>query len=136
MRIKSIKKIAGKQGSSLVEVMIAAGIIVIVFAGMLQVFIFSSVLGEMSGDITLAVNEAQSVMEEIRGYDFDDITTDYGSGGTPGDTFTLTLLNGTGAIAVTTVNASLLQVLVTVNWTENNGRSMSTSLETLVAKRS
>jgi len=130
------KKILGKKGSSLVEVMIATAIIVTVFAGLLQVFIFSNVLAEMSGNITLAINEAQSVIEEIRGHDFDSITTDYGSSGTPGDDFNLTLLDGTGQIAVTTVNASLLRILVTVDWTERNGRTMSTSLETLVAKRS
>ena len=134
--IKLNKWIVGKKGTSLVEVLVAAGIIVTVFAGLLQVFIYSTVMAEMTGNITLGVNEAQSKIEEIRGHDFDTIVADYGSGGTPGNTFNLAILTGTGHVTVTTLNASLLQVLVTVNWTERNGRAMTTSLATNVAKRS
>jgi hypothetical protein len=123
------------KASSLVEVMVAVGIMVLVFSGLLQVFLTSSLLMEMSGNITAAVSEAQSKIDEIRGHDFDDITTDYGSGGTPGDSFTPILISGTGEIDVTTAGTGLLEVEVIINWTEKSGRSMSTTLATNVAQR-
>jgi len=129
------KKIGSKKGASLVEVLVAAAIIVLAFTGLLQVFLYSGVLAEMSGNITLAVQEAQSKIEEIRSHDFDSISTDYGGGGTPGNTFTSALQNGTGAVTITAVNADLLNVSVTVDWAERNGRTMTTSLATLLARR-
>jgi len=130
-----MKRIRQRSGASMVEVMVAVGVMVIVFAGLLQVFLYSSVLGEMSGNITTAVSAAQSQLEEIRGHEFDDITTDYGVSGTPGDTFSVGMNGGAGAITITSVETNLLQVQVTVSWTEKNGRAMSTSMTSLLAKR-
>ncbi len=130
-------KIRADKGFTLVEVMITVGILAIVIVGLLQLFIYSSTLAEAAGNTTLAINEAQNKMEEIRNHDFGSITIDYASGGTPGDTFTLTNLNGTGTISTNQFGGSseLLQVQINVNWQNKNSRNFSTTLTSLIAKR-
>ena len=125
------------KGFTLVEVMIAVGILAIVIVGLLQLFIYSSALAEAAGNTTLAINEAQNKMEEIRNHDFGSITIDYASGGTPGDTFTLTNLNGTGTITTSQFGGSseLLQIQIDVSWQNKNSRNFSTALTGLIAER-
>jgi len=135
MKRKKRSNFHNERASSLVEVMVAIGIMVVVFSGLLQVFLTSSLLSEMSANISASVSEAQNKIEEIRGHEFDDIATDYGASGTPGDTFTPALLGGSGEINLTTLGTGLLQVEVIVDWTEKNGRAMSTTLATNVAER-
>jgi len=113
-----------QKGASMIEIVVSIGIIVVVFSGLLQVFIYSSVLSDMAGNITFAVTEAESQLEKIRGHDFDSITTDYGSSGTPGNTFPLSFLNGIGAIYITAVHSDLLEVEIVVSWQEKDNRIM------------
>ncbi|MBI5149865.1 MAG: prepilin-type N-terminal cleavage/methylation domain-containing protein [Candidatus Omnitrophica bacterium] len=126
-----------RRGFTLVEVLIAVGLLAIVIVGLLQLFVYCSRLAEDAGNTTLAINEAQNKMEEIRNHDFDAITADYASGGTPGNTFTLTSLNGTGAITISPVGGDpqLLQMQIVVNWQNKNGRSRSTTLTSFIAQR-
>ncbi len=126
-----------RQGFTLAEVLIAVGILAVVVVGLLQLFVYCSTLAEAAGNTTLAVNEAQNKMEEIRNHDFSAIAADYASGGTPGNTFTLTSLNGSGTITVSQVGGSseLLQVQTDVVWQNKNGRNFSTALTGLVAGR-
>ncbi|OGX36786.1 MAG: hypothetical protein A3G91_00815 [Omnitrophica WOR_2 bacterium RIFCSPLOWO2_12_FULL_50_9] len=135
---KTRKKIfQSPQGFTLVEVLIAVGILAIVIVGLLQLFVSCSALAEAAGNTTFALNEAQNKMEEIRNHDFDSIATDYASGGTPGNTFTLSTLNGTGTVATSQVGGSseLLQIGIDVSWQNKNGRSFSTTLTGLIAQR-
>ncbi len=133
MPIKPLKN----QGFTLVEVLIAIGILAVVVVGLLQLFVYCSSLAEAAGNTTLAISEAQNKMEEIRNHDFADIATDYASGGTPGNAFALTSLNGTGTITLSQAAGSseLIQVQVSVVWQNKNGRSFSTSLTNLIAQR-
>lgn len=126
-----------RQGFTLAEVLIAVGILAVVVVGLLQLFVYCSTLAEAAGNTTLAINEAQNKMEEIRNHNFSTIAVDYASGGTPGNTFTLTSLNGTGTITVSQVGGSseLLQVQTDVVWQNKNGRNFSTALTGLVAGR-
>lgn len=126
-----------RQGFTLAEVLIAVGILAVVIVGLLQLFVYCSTLAEAAGNTTLAVNEAQNKMEEIRSHNFSAIAADYASGGTPGNTFALTSLNGTGTITVSQVGGSseLLQVQTDVVWQNKNGRNFSTALTGLVAGR-
>lgn len=125
------------QGFTLVEVLIAVGILAIVIVGLLQLFVSCSALAEAAGNTTFALNEAQNKLEEIRNHSFDSIAADYASGGTPGNTFTLGSLSGTGTITTTQVGGSseLLQITIDVSWQNKNGRSFSTTLTGLIAKR-
>src|SRR3989338_1285434 len=135
---KTRKKIfQSPQGFTLVEVLIAVGILAIVIVWLLQLFVSCSAPAEAAGNTTFALNEAQNKMEEIRNHDFDSIATDYASGGTPGNTFTLSTLNGTGTVATSQVGGSseLLQIGIDVSWQNKNGRSFSTTLTGLIAQR-
>ena len=131
------KNYQSPQGFTLVEVLIAIGILAIVIVGLLQLFVYCSTLAEAAGNTTLAVNEAQNEMEEIRNHSFGSIATDYASGGTPGNTFTLTNLNGTGTITTSQIGGSseLLQIQIDVSWQNKNGRSFATALTGLIARR-
>lgn len=126
-----------QRGLTLVEVMISVGILAFVIVGLLQLFVYCSTLADAAGNMTLAVNEAQTKMEEIRNHDFDSIAADYASGGTPGSTFILNSPSGTGTITVSEVGGSsqLLQIQIDVNWQNKDGRSASTTLISYIAKR-
>lgn len=117
--------------------MVSVGILAIVIVGLLQLYVQCSSLSELAGNTTLAVSETQSKMEEIRNYDYSSIETDYGSGGTPGDTFTLNGLNGSGAITTTRFggSGSLLQVQIDTTWTNRNGRVSNITLVSMIAER-
>ena len=131
------RKFAADKGFTLVEVLIAIGILAVVIVGLLQLFVYCSRLAEAAGNTTIAVNEAQNKLEEIRNHDFNDIAVDYASGGTPGNTFALTSLTGTGTITTSQVGGSseLLQIQIDVNWQNKSGRSLSSTLTGLIAGR-
>ena len=61
----------------------------------------------MSRDTTFAISEAQSKLDEIRNSNYDLITTDYISGGTPGNTFETTQPTGIGSIYINDSNPDL-----------------------------
>ena len=126
-----------QRGFTLVEVMISVGVLAFVIVGLLQLFVYCSTLADAAGNTTVAVNEAQTKMEEIRNHDFDSIAADYASGGTPGNTFSLSSPSGTGTVTVSQVGGSsqLLQVQIDVNWQNKDGRSASTTLISYIAKR-
>ncbi len=136
-RFTRLRKFKTNKGFTLVEVLITVGILAMVIVGLLQLFVYCSNLAEAAGNTTLAINEAQSKMEEIRNHNFSTITTDYASGGTPGNTFALTSLSGTGTITISQVGGSseLLQAQINVAWQNKNSRNFSTALTSLVAKR-
>lgn len=131
------RKFAADRGFTLVEVLITIGILAVVIVGLLQLFVYCSTLAEAAGNTTLAVSEAQNKMEEIRNHDFIAIAIDYASGGTPGNTFALTSLNGSGRITTIQVGGSseLLQIQIDVSWQNKNGRNFSTALTGLIAGR-
>lgn len=107
----------------------------IVFTSALLVFVYGSILSEGSGNLTLALGEAQGKMDEIRNHSYDSITTDYN-----GVSFNLTYpAQGTGEIEITEVGADvadeLLQVNITVSWPNKDDRTSTTSLLSLIAKK-
>lgn len=118
-----------KNGFTLVELMIVAGILAVVFTGMIKLFIYTSVQSNLAGNKTLAVTAAQNVMEEIRNYMFDDIAVDYASAGTPGDTFNPFGLTGKGKVYVDSSNAELLVIKIVVSWQDKYGRIIGEDLD-------
>ena len=112
-----------KKGFTLVEVLIAAGILAIVLVGLLQTFIQCSLLASMAGNLTSAVAQAQNKMEEIRNHNYDLITTDYAPVGTPpANTFNVSPLDGKGVIYIDSSNANLLKITIDVCWKEKDNR--------------
>ncbi|OGX08758.1 MAG: hypothetical protein A2Z88_00815 [Omnitrophica WOR_2 bacterium GWA2_47_8] len=115
-----------RNGFSLVEVLVTAGIVVLVSLGLFRVFITCSLLAEMAGNLTTAIVEAEDKMEEIRNVAFDTIVGSYSSGGTPGNTFTIPSFNAMGVVNIDPTtspnNADLLKVEVNVSWRNKDGR--------------
>ena len=110
------------KGFSLAELLVTVGILVTVIVILLQLFIYNSVLAELSGNMGYALSDAQSKLEEIRNSDYSVITTNYASGGTPGNTFTLSQGQGRGVIYIDSSNSSLLKVTVVICWRNKDGR--------------
>ena len=112
----------GEEGFSLAELLVTCGILVTVIVILLQLFVYNSILAELSGNMGYAMSEAQAKMEEIKNSDFSLITTNYASGGTPGNTFNLSQGQGKGVIYIDSSNANLLEVSVVVCWKNKDGR--------------
>jgi len=115
-------------GFSLIEVLVVSGILITVIIGLIQVFVYCSTLFDSAGNLAGTVAEAQSKLEEIRNHTYSQITTDYASGGTPGNTFNLSKGNGKGAIYIDSSNSDLLQMTLVVSWRNQNGRIVGEDL--------
>jgi hypothetical protein len=117
-----LSRLDDNHGISLTEILICAGILVVVLTGMFRLFIYSTELNDMSRNVTVAMSEVQGKMEEIRNHDFNLITTDYISGGTPGDKFNLAQVAGIGVITIDAGNSKLLKFRIVACWRNQNGR--------------
>ena len=113
-----------QKGFTLVEVLVATGLLVIVLAGLVGLFVYCSMLSELSGDMTTVMSELQGKWEEIRNHDYDLIVTDYSSGGTPGNTFDLTQVNAKGVIYIDATNPDILVVKIVASWQTRSDRIM------------
>lgn len=118
-----------KRGFSLLELMFVIAILVVVIAGMIRLFIYTSTQVDIAGRKTIALSQAQNKLEEIRNHDFDLITADYGSGGTPGNTFDLSLINGKGVIYINSSNSELLTLEIVVSWRNKYNRIIGEDLD-------
>jgi hypothetical protein len=92
-------------------------------------FLYASTIADIARNKTLAVTDASSTLEEIRDHTFEDITTDYASAGTPGDTFDLTTLTGKGKIYIDATNPELLVVKTVVCWQNKYNRTIGEDLD-------
>jgi len=110
------------KGFTLTELVIAMAILVIVLLGLTQVFIYCMVLSESAGNATVCMAEIQGKLEEMRSHNFPDIAADYSAGGSLGDIFTLSQLNGTGVIFIDNTNPQLLEVRIVASWQEKANR--------------
>ena len=113
-----MKKACGSdKGFTLVELLLATVILAVVLTGLMQVFIRSSVITDLTRAKTAAMGEAMGKMEEIRNYDFDTISSTYNN-----TTFTLPQLEangkeGNGYIYITpVVPGELLEVEIVITW--------------------
>jgi prepilin-type N-terminal cleavage/methylation domain-containing protein len=128
MTIKSDRK-RKQQGFTLIELLVVVGILAVVILGLIQTFLLGSVLADLSNRKTIAVGEARDKLEEILNHTFASIATDYGAGGTPGNTFATSQITGRGVVTVTAVTASLLQVDVVVCFRYRDGRIFGEDLD-------
>ncbi|MDD4954473.1 MAG: hypothetical protein PHP17_00320 [Candidatus Omnitrophica bacterium] len=150
--MKTKKKILSAKSFTLAELMLIAVFLTVIFAGLLTSFIACILLNEISRNLSIAATHAQYIMEEIKDSastinGFNNLrTTGAGQWNLSAtsdfqnrDLFYLT----NEAITVTVSDAStgeaptatseLLDVLVTVNWTDRS-RNKSMPLETLITE--
>ena len=118
------------EGFTLVEILITSTILIIVIVGLIQLFIYCSILSESTGNLSVALTEGQAKIEEIRNHDYSLTSTDYASSGTPGNKFSLTQVTGKGVIYINSSNSDLLQVDIVVCWINNqNDRVIGEDLD-------
>lgn len=122
MRKRNLKKLNSLSGAFLIELMIAAAILIIVLVGYLQLSIYCFSLMETARGSSIAIGQAQDKLEEIRNTDFGEIASNYGPGGTPGNIFSLTQLTGTGVIYIDSISPLLLEIEIVINWQEKGNR--------------
>lgn len=109
-----------KPGFTLIEVVIAMLVVFIAVIGLLAAYASSFELVETARNTTYALNEAQEKIEELRGYNFFDIFTDYAN-----TNFTVDGIsagNSNGLVEVDNTDPDLLVVTVTVCWRQRSGR--------------
>lgn len=123
-------------GFTLLELLIACGVLIVALCGLLLLFNYCYALAMQAGHTTMATAGAYGKLEEIRNYDYTGIISNYN-----GTTFTIDGLeqfNGNGAVTVAYVdgtNYELLQVNIDVNWQERGNRTLTLPLASLIAKK-
>lgn len=105
-----------RNGFTLVELMVAAVIMIIAFVGILVAYIRCLEISEMSKNSSTALTASKSHMEQIKNTTFADILATYHN-----VAFTAPNLNGMGVSYVDASNPDLLQVTVTFCWRQKSG---------------
>ena len=129
-----MKKINRKnqEGFTLIEVLISTFILSSAIIGIMQLYVYTSRLGELAGDKIIVLNSIQNKMDEIRNASFGTIATTYPTG----TTFALpTQFTGNGIITLDTSNSSVYDVTVAATWTNKRGRGLTITLESRIALR-
>lgn len=112
---------------TLVELMIAAAILIIVLCGILATYVSCMELISISKNLSFAVNSAQCKIEEIRDYSFSKIYNDYNR-----QTFTVSEIiagNSKGVVYIDNSTADLLKVTVSVCWKQRGNRIIGEDLD-------
>ncbi|MBN1586009.1 MAG: hypothetical protein JW937_01095 [Candidatus Omnitrophica bacterium] len=108
------------RGLTLLEVVFAAGVLVLTLTGLMGLLLACFAMNEQARSMTLAMSSAELHLERVRNTVFDNIQTQFdGSrfdvpGLSPGDS--------EGSITVTPLNAELLEVRVAISWRGKGGR--------------
>jgi len=121
--------IKNKKGFTLIELMVAVAIIVLIVSGSLLSFTYLMFLADSSVNLTVAVSDAQSVLEQIKWAAY----IDYNSI----STYTAPALNNLPNEVITlsrSVGGNLATVTVNVSWLEKN-MTKNYSLSTYIARQ-
>jgi len=104
-------------GFSLAELLIAASILIFVFAGVLLTFIRCSQLESITRNYTTSLLVTKNRMAQIKNSAFNQISLNYN-----GTTFATGGVDGIGVSYIDSTNPDLYQVVITFCWQEQNGR--------------
>ncbi len=110
-----------KSGFTLLELMIAAAVLIVAISGLLATFTGLLSLNENSGSLSLAITAVQDKMEEIRNSDFSTLFATYNGENFEPDGFSPSEAEGNISIDNTT-NPDLLEVAVSVSWRSRSNR--------------
>ena len=109
-----------RNGFTLLELMIAIGVLIVALVGLLGVFAHLILLNENSSKLTLAVTACQTKLEEMRNSTFSTLYTTYnGTSFNPSGFFSG---EAKGAIYINNSNPNLLQIFVSVSWRTSANR--------------
>ena len=115
----------GKRGFTLLELMVAVGILVIVIAGVFSSIVYAVLLNETSSNLAIAANDAQSVLEQMKAGGFANL-----SAYTPP---VYTNLPSESITVSRSIGNKIAEVNANVTWVERN-RNRSFSLSTRIAR--
>ena len=107
-----------KKGFTLIELVMAVGILLVTILGVISVCNHSILLNRLSEGRALALASAQGKLEEMRSHSFTTLQTDFCNGGNPGNTFLPTGLTGMGNVAFFDQGNPAIGVQVSVSWSE------------------
>lgn len=113
------------RGFTLPELLLAMAILLGAVLGLLTTFIYCVLLNESNNNLVVAANDAQYVLEQIKGLNYNDID-DY----LPP---TFNNLNNETVTLSRSIGSQIAEVTVDVNWTERQ-RQRSFQLTTRIAK--
>ena len=119
MRIK-----ISNRAFTLVELMVAAFILLFAISGMLVAFVSSTLLNESNNNLVIAVNDAQFVLEQIKGVAYTSISSYSAPTFTSLSSETITLSRNVGT--------RIAEVTVNVSWSER-GSTRNFSLSTRIS---
>lgn len=119
------------RGFTLLELIIVTGILLIVVSGLLVTFVYCLLLNESNNNLVIAANDAQAVLEEIKGLTYNQI---------PGyiSSFNAERFTNLGSEQVSfpdsgqVFGASITEVTVNIRWTERQ-RIRDFALSTRIA---
>lgn len=117
------------KGFTLLELMIAAAILLIAIVGLLFAFVNCILMNESNNNLVIAANDAQYVLEQIKARTYEDID-DFINTFNPSEFSNLN--NEEITFPDTTIGASIATIIVNVRWTERQ-RERNFRLSTYVA---
>ena len=109
-----------KSGFTLLELMIAAAILVIAIAGLLATFTGFLSLNENSKNISLAIEACQDKTEEIRNFNFSSLYITYNNTNFEPNGFPVT--DAEGNIYIDNTDPDLLEICISVSWRESSNK--------------
>lgn len=132
---------AHERGATLVEVLIAAFVLLMAVGAILETYNQFSRLGETTKDNMTALRDAQSMMERISSTAFANIEATYPNGAVDGGGVTdysaivggYSLTNEQITVTYPAPGSNPLEMIVTVQWNTAQGRPMTKSLSTIRA---
>lgn len=120
------------RGFSLIEIIVAVGIIGLIIIATTSMLQRVSVNEREISNQSLALRIARNEVELLRAAGYAALP----ASGSFTDSLLSSLPSGSGSIAVTVVNAKTKQLVVTVSWVGEGAITRSTSLTTLIAENS
>ena len=119
------KRAVNIRGLTLVELMVAAVIFIVVIGGLFMSFVSCLLLNELNSNLIIAANDAQYILEEVKGLAYADI-----------DSYSPLQFNNLPSENITFQEdggSDIKEVRVIVGWTERQ-RPASFTLSTRIAR--
>ncbi|MBF0485331.1 MAG: prepilin-type N-terminal cleavage/methylation domain-containing protein [Candidatus Omnitrophica bacterium] len=133
------QKLSSRKGFSMVEILVATGVLGFALAASVTFFINSLVLSEGARNRTIAISHARFVLEDIRNSGYNKASARLASKYWDWDTKAIATkglfsLPSETIITTKTGAGGILTVTVTVTWAATGGRILSQGLTTIIGE--